>query len=57
MDRPFLDATDDGRFFLGKDSEGQFYLQHKHAYYCQIQLQMKLCKVQYDGDFVVLGED
>ncbi len=54
-DRPFLDATDDGRFFLGKDSEGQFYLQHKHAYYYQIQLQMKLCKVQY-GDFVVWGK-
>ncbi len=49
-DRPFLDATDDGRFFLG-----QFYLQHKHAYYYQIQLQMKLCKVQY-GDFVVWGK-
>ncbi len=42
-------------FFLGKDSEGQFYLQHKHAYYYQIQLQMKLCKVQY-GDFVVWGK-
>ncbi len=54
-DRPFLDATDDGRFFLGKDSEGQFYLQHNHAYYYQIPLQMKLCKVQY-GDFVVWGK-
>ena len=44
------------RFFLEKDISGDLVLKKEHAYYYQVQLQMKLYGADY-CDFVVWRED
>ena len=48
----FKEASDESLFCLNCDANDEFTLKTKHAYYYQLQLQMKLCEVDY-GDFVV----
>ena len=49
--RSFLEASEDTTFCL-EIADGKYNLKRKHAYFYQIQLQMKLCEVEY-GDFIV----
>ena len=42
-------------FCLEISEHGQYCLKRKHAYFHQIQLQMKLCEVNY-GDFIIWRE-
>lgn len=53
-DRSFLQATEDSNFCLEHSEEG-FALKRKHTYFYQVQLQMKLCDVNY-CDFVIWRE-
>ena len=53
-DRSFLQATGDKNFCLEQSQEG-FLLKRKHTYFYQVQLQMKLCEVNY-CDFVIWRE-
>ena len=46
-DRSFLQASEDTAFCMDTSEDGQFKLKKKHAYFYQIQLQMKLCEVDY----------
>ena len=48
-------ASENPSFFL-VDDDGHLQLKEDHAYYYQVQLQMKLCHVQY-CDFVAWRED
>ena len=48
----FMEACQDRTFCLNCTADGKFTLKTKHAYYYQVQLQMKLCEVQY-CDFIV----
>ena len=48
-------ASENPSFFL-VDDDGHLQLKEDHAYYYQVQLQMKLCRVQY-CDFVAWRED
>ena len=50
--RSFLEAPKDKSFFLEVSDQGSLSLKRKHAYFYQLQLQMKLCNVEY-GDFVI----
>ena len=54
-DKTFLEATAETRFFLTKQN-GTFILKRNHAYYYQIQLQMKVCGTSF-GDFIVWREN
>ena len=49
--KAFLAATSEPTFFL-HETNGSFTLKREHAYYYQIQLQMKICGTKF-GDFVV----
>ena len=51
----FEDATVQGSFCLEKDNSG-LRLKIDHAYYYQVQLQMKICQVEY-ADFVLWREE
>ena len=51
INRSFLQATGD-TFCLETTGDGHFTLKRKHAYFYQVQLQMKLCDANY-CDFVV----
>ena len=53
--KSFLEATGDNGFCLECTPDGTFALKKKHAYFYQVQLQMKLCSVTY-CDFVVWRE-
>lgn len=54
-DKSFAEAaTTNSRFFL-TENDGVFTLKRNHAYYYQIQLQMKLCETTF-GDFIVWRE-
>ena len=53
--KSFLQCTSETTFCLEK-SGGYFSLKHNHAYYYQVQLQMKLCMVTF-CDFVMWRED
>ena len=53
--KSFLQCTSETTFCLEK-SGGYFSLKHNHAYYYQVQLQMKLCMVTF-CDFVMWKED
>ena len=48
----FREACNDPNFFLCCSHDSDFTLKTKHAYYYQVQLQMKLCEVDY-CEFVV----
>ena len=50
--KSFKEASDQSLFCLNCDANDEFTLKTKHAYYYQLQLQMKLCEVDY-GDLVV----
>ena len=52
--KSFLEATSEPSFFL-QDVNGSLSLNREHAYYYQIQLQMKICGTKC-GDFVVWQE-
>ena len=45
-DQPFEDAASQGSLCLEKDNGG-LKLEEDHAYYYQVQLQMKICHVEY----------
>lgn len=50
-DKAFSEATEtDSTFFLDK-VDGKLSLKRDHQYYCQMQLQMKLCETTH-GDFI-----
>ena len=53
--RRVLEATTEPTFFL-QEVNGSFTLKRDHAYYYQIQLQMKLCGTNF-GDFIVWREN
>ena len=53
--KSFLEATAESTFFL-QETDGKFSLKHNHAYYYQIQLQMKFCGTTV-GDFIVWREN
>ena len=55
VDKTFLEATSESKFFL-ENVDGKFSLKKNHAYYYQIQAQMKFCLVQY-GDFIVWRQE
>ena len=48
-------AAEDSQFFLKEDLSGNLYLDIYHAYYFQVQAQMKFCCASY-ADFVVWTE-
>ena len=54
VDRSFLEASSEQRFFL-ELIDDTFHLKKEHAYYYQIQMQMKFSESLY-GDFVVWRE-
>ena len=51
-DKSFKEASEESTFCLSCDADGKFELRTGHAYYYQVQLQMKLCEAGY-CDFVV----
>ena len=51
-DKSFKEASEESTFYLSCTAGGGFTLKNKHAYYYQVQLQMKVCEVDY-CDFVV----
>ena len=51
-DKSFKESSDESTFCLNCTADGNFTLNTKHAYYYQVQLQMKLCEINY-CDFVV----
>ena len=52
----FVKASEDSpSFCLEEFEDGQFRLKRKHAYFYQVQLQMKVCEVEY-ADFVIWRE-
>ena len=52
-ERSFSKASEDSpSFCLGTNEDGQFQLKKNHAYYYQVQLQMKLCDLNY-ADFII----
>ena len=53
-DKSFMEATAE-TFFL-EQADGRFTLKEKHAYYYQVQAQIKFCSVNY-CDFVVWREN
>ncbi len=55
-ERSFSKASEDSpSFCLGTNEDGQFQLKKNHAYYYQVQLQMKLCDLNY-ADFIIWRE-
>ena len=54
-EKSFENATIQGSFCLEEDNSG-LRLKVDHAYYYQVQLQMKICQVEY-VDFVLLREE
>ena len=54
-DKSFLEKTGESRFFLKQDSDGKLLLDVSHAYYYQVQAQLKFCCADY-CDFVVWRE-
>ena len=50
-DKSFIEASAESRFYL-KHTNGKFTLNTTHAYYYQIQAQIRFCGAKY-GDFVV----
>ena len=46
-DCTFLQATEDNTFCLETTGDGHLTLKRKHAYFYQVQLQMKVCDVSY----------
>ena len=54
-DSSFKEAATQGSFCLEEDGDS-LHLKEDHAYYYQVQLQMKLCQVDY-ADFVVWREE
>ena len=55
-ERNFQKASEDSpSFCLEISQDGEFQLKHQHAYFYQIQLQMRLCEMDY-GDFVIWRE-
>ena len=52
----FLATSKDNSFCLDVSGQGNLTLKRKHAYFCQLQLQMKLCNVEY-GDLVIWTPD
>jgi hypothetical protein len=52
-DKTFLEATSESSFFL-QNCDGNFSLKKDHAYYYQIQGQLKFCSTTY-GD-LLFGE-
>ena len=52
-DKSFSEAVNEKTFCL---AEGTFFLKKDHAYFFQVQMQMKLCQVKF-CDFVVWGKD
>lgn len=55
-DRSFLEASDDGTFCLASSVDGNLVLKQTHAYFYQVQLQMKLCDVDF-CDFVIWADE
>ena len=51
-DKSFEIASDDSTFCLRSTTDSNFMLRTEHAYYYQVQLQMKVCEADY-CDFVV----
>ena len=49
-------AEENSRFFLSQKEDGTLELKQNHQYYYQVQLQMKLCNVEY-CDFVAWKKD
>ena len=49
--KSFTDATTETFFFL-EQADGRFTLKEEHAYYYQVQAQIRICSVNY-CDFVV----
>ena len=54
--RCFLEASKDKFFCLEVSDQGNLTLKRKHAYFYQLQLQMKLCNVEH-GYFVIWRPD
>ena len=54
-DTTVLERTNDSRFFM-KQNDGEILLDVYHAYYFQVQLQLKFANALY-GDFVVWNND
>ena len=54
-EKSFSEASSSSSFSLESTGDGSFKLKETHAYFYQIQLQMRLCEVKY-GDFVILSE-
>ena len=54
--RSFLEASKDKSFCLEVSDQGNLTLKRNHAYFDQLQLQMKLCNVEY-GDLVLWRPD
>ena len=55
-DRSFLEAIGDKNFCLESSEDGNYTLKRQHAYFYQVQLQMKLCDVEF-CDFVIWRSD
>ena len=53
--KSFEQRTEDSQFFLKQDEKGDLYLDPYHAYYFQVQAQLKFCSASY-ADFVVWTE-
>ena len=51
-EKSFSEASSSYSFSLESTGDGNFKLKETHAYFYQIQLQMRLCDVKY-GDFVI----
>ena len=52
IEKFFTEKATDSNIFCLERVDGKLSLKHNHAYYYQMQLQMKCCNVKY-GDFVV----
>ena len=55
-EKTFDERAQDRSFFMEKDASGDFVFKKDHAYYYQVQLQMKLSNADY-CDFLVWRED
>ena len=55
IDKTFLEATSESGFFL-ENCGVKLNLKKDHAYYYQMQIQMKFCSAMY-GDFIVRQEE
>jgi len=55
-DRSFLEAIGEKNFCLESSEDGNYTLKRQHAYFYQVQLQMKLCDVEF-CDFVIWRSD